>query len=177
MTGAADVSFPPQGRGLLYRDAGLHIGWQNTVLVSLCLLLENFPRRHGYHARPNAFGQKVFVGFGCKADFASRRDDDHLRISAGCIREHVGSLRNTGCRRIFTAIESGQRLTRQCQYRGLVPQLHDVAVCLDYLVGVARPYSDKSRYRTQAYQVFDWLMSRPIFAVAHGLMGKDKERG
>src|SRR2546423_1477601 len=93
-------------------------------------------------------GEQLLVGFHSQADFASGSDDDHLRISARSIREHVCTLRDTRCGRILSAIESRQRLTRQCQYRGLVPPLHDIAVSLDHLVGVAGPYGDKSWCRT-----------------------------
>src|ERR1041384_2110709 len=56
-------------------------------------------------------------------------------------------------------------------------QLQDKAIGLDDFVGVAWPNSRESRYRTQRYQMLDWLVSRTIFAIAHRLMREYEQRG
>src|SRR5215510_7818318 len=116
----ANISFPAKGGGLLHGYSCFHIWWQHAFTIGRGLVLENLPRRHRDDARTNSFGEQLLVRLHCKADLAARGDDDHFRISAGTICEHVGSLRNAGGGRILAAIKSWQGLSRQREHRGLV---------------------------------------------------------
>src|SRR5437899_1881592 len=49
-------------------------------------------------------------------------------------------------------------------------QLQDVTISLDHLVGVRRPKRHQSRNGTQRRQMFDRLVSRAVFSVAHGIV-------
>ena len=102
---AADVPLPPERGGLLDRDARRHAGRQHAVPILLGLALEDLPRRHRHHARADAFGDQLAVRFGGEAQLAARRDEDHLRIAARRIREHVGAARNTRRRGVDVAVQ------------------------------------------------------------------------
>src|SRR5262249_38521074 len=104
-------------------------------------------------------------------------DEDHFWISAGSVCEHIRSLRDAGGRGILVAVEGGKRLTRQCQDRGLMAQLHDKAVCLDHFVPIARAQSDQSRYCPQRDEGVHRLVCRTILSIADGVMREYKDRG
>src|SRR2546428_13079688 len=90
LTGGANVSFPTKGGGLLHGNARLHIRRENALTVILCLMIENLPGRHRYHARANAFGTQLLMRLNRHTYFAARGDDDDFGISARSIGEHVG---------------------------------------------------------------------------------------
>jgi len=52
-------------------------------------------------------------------------------------------------------------------------QLHDVAECLDYLIGVAGTYRDQSGNGAQRGKMLDWLMGRAIFSDSDRIMGEN----
>src|SRR6266581_8655495 len=112
LTGGSNISFPTYRGGLLYRDACLDVGWEDAVPVFFRLVIENLPRRHGDQARADAFSNQRLVRFHRKADFASRRNDDYLRIAARRVSKHVHTLRDAGGRSVSAAIEGRQRLAR-----------------------------------------------------------------
>ena len=58
-----------------------------------------------------------------------------------------------------------------------MPQLKDVAVGLHDLVGVAGPERDQPGDGAQRQELLHRLMRRAVFAVAHGVVRKDKEGG
>src|SRR5262249_54505506 len=132
---------------------------------------------HRHYAGANPFADQLLVSRDGKADLTARRDDDHFWIAPGGIREHIGPLRNAGSRRILFAIESGKRLTRQGQDRGLMAQLHDKAISLDYFVGVAGAQSYQAGDGSQRNEMLDWLVSRTILAISHGVMSENKQTG
>ena len=166
----------PKVEALLHRDPSFHVGRQNAVAVRLRLVVENLPRGHRHYARANAFCVQLLMGCDRQANFAARSDDDHFWVSAGSICEHIGALRDSGSRGILTAIESRQGLTRQRQHCGLVAQLHDETVCLDYFIGISWSQCDQPRYRTQGNKMLDRLVGRAVLAVAHGVMRENENR-
>ena len=85
--------------------------------------------------------------------------------------------RDSGGRRVLAAIQGRQRLARQHQHGRLVAQLHDVAIGLDDLVGVAGPQHDQPGNGAQRRELLDRLVGRAVFAVAHGVVGEDENRG
>ncbi len=123
-------------------------------------MLEDLPRWHRYHARPDAIGTQLLVRLDGKTDLASGGDQDDVGLPPGAIGEDVG-----------------QRLPRQCQDCGHVAELHDVAVRLDDLVGVGRPQGDQPGDGAQRGELLHGLMRWPILAVAHGVVREDEDRG
>jgi hypothetical protein len=56
-------------------------------------------------------------------------------------------------------------------------QLHYVPVCFDDFVSVTGPQHNQAWNGAQRRKMFDWLMGRPIFAVAHGVMRENEYCG
>ena len=71
----------------------------------------------------------------------------------------------------------GKWLAGQRQHSRFVTQLHDVAVGFDNLVGVARSQSHQAGNCPQRSQMLYRLMSRTVFAVAHGVVCENKMVG
>src|SRR5271157_330743 len=55
-----------------------------------------------------------------------------------------------------------------------MPQLHDVAVSLDDLVGITGTQRDQPWDCAQGRELLDGLVSRTVFTVTHGVMGKNE---
>src|SRR5882757_8276282 len=58
-----------------------------------------------------------------------------------------------------------------------MPKLHHVPICLDNFVGVTGPQQNQPRNGAQRREVFDRLVSRAVFSVAHGVMSENENRG
>src|SRR5258708_4730352 len=58
-TTRANVTFPPEGRGLFYRDTRSHVGWQHLISVFLRLVFEDVPRGHRDHTRLDTFSDQL----------------------------------------------------------------------------------------------------------------------
>src|SRR5262249_28361037 len=81
------------------------------------------------------------------------------------------------CRRVLAAVQGRQGLPRQRQQRRLVPQLHDVAIGLDHLVGVGRSQHHQPRLGAERRKLLYRLMSGSVLAVSHGIVRKHKDGG
>src|SRR5580704_14140311 len=77
-SGTARIPLPSESGRLLNCDARLHCAWQHTVPVLLTLVFEDIPRRHRYHARVEALGEKRFMRVHNETNFAPRGNQDHL---------------------------------------------------------------------------------------------------
>src|SRR5208282_3604092 len=77
------VALPTESRGLLHRDASLHLRRQDAVAVLARLLLEDVPGRHGHHPRANALGEQRLVCRDGQAELAAGGNQHHLRLAAG----------------------------------------------------------------------------------------------
>src|SRR5262245_41534310 len=78
----ANIAFPAESRCLLHRDARRHLRGQDLILILLCLMLEDVPRRHRDHARADTLSDELLVGFYSQTDFTPRGDQNHFRIPA-----------------------------------------------------------------------------------------------
>src|SRR5712692_4826434 len=78
----ANVSFPSESRCLLHRDTRRHLGWQDLILILLCLMLEDIPGRHRDHARADALSAELLVRLHRETDFTPRGDKNHFRVPA-----------------------------------------------------------------------------------------------
>src|SRR4029453_19461920 len=90
--------------------------------------------------------------------------------------KQLGATSSSRCRRVLAAIESGERLARQCQHHRRMAQLHNVSISLNHFIGIAGSQGNEPGYRTQRNKVLDGLMSWTIFTIAHGVVRKDKNR-
>ncbi len=106
----AGVAFPAKRGRLLDGDARRNGGREYARAVLVALLLENVPRRHGDHARPDAFSQKRVVRIGGENDLAARRYQNDLRLAFGRVRQHVSAAREAGGGRESLAVERRQGL-------------------------------------------------------------------
>jgi citrate lyase beta subunit len=109
-----------------------------------------------------------------QGDLAARADEDDVGQAARGLRHHIGAPRHAGGRGIFAAIECRQSLARQCDHGRLMPQLQDMAIGLDDLVGIARSQHDQAGNGAQRDQLLHRLMGRSVLAIAHGVMGEDE---
>src|SRR5262249_6594889 len=110
-------------------------------------------------------------------DFTPRRDEDHLGVSAGGIREDVGAARDARGRRVFVAIERGESLPRERQDGRLMAELEDITVGLHDFVGIAWPQYDQARDGAQRYELLDGLMGGTVLSVSHGVVREHDESG
>src|SRR5215472_15266207 len=124
---ASNVTLPPKGRGLLNSEASGHFWRKNAVTVFLRLMLKNFPGRHRNNARTDALGNKLFVSLDGETQLTASRDQNELGIAVWSVGKYIRAFSHTRCRRVFGAVQSGQRLTRKCQHGRLVPQLQDIS--------------------------------------------------
>src|ERR1043166_5815111 len=76
-----DVALPAESRGLLHRDARRHLRRQHCILILLWLMLEDVPGWHRHHARPDALGNKLLVGFYSDTHLTARCDENHFRVA------------------------------------------------------------------------------------------------
>src|SRR5258705_2447480 len=153
------------------------MGQQDNLAIRLRLVLKDVPGGHGNHSRMDTFGKQIFMSIYSKTNFTATGDEDDLRVRAGRVGEYIRPARDTRGGRIPASIQCPQGLARQYRHRRLMLQLHDIAVSLNDLVGVARPQRDQSRNGAQRQQVFHGLVRRAIFAVAHRVVCEDKNGG
>ena len=106
------------------------------------------------------------MGLYRETDFATLRDENHLGIPTGGIREDVGAASNPRRWSVLGSVQGRQRLTRQGQHGWLVAQLHDVAVGFDNLVRISRTKCDKARDGPQGRKLFYRLVCRSILSIA-----------
>src|SRR5438874_4013030 len=161
----ADIAFPAERGALLYRDSGRYRGRQHTVLIIWRLVLKDIPGWHRDDARPDVLGEQLFVGLHSERNLAARRNQDDLRVAAGRISEDIGTAHDPARRRVFAPIQGRQGLTRQRQYSRPMTQLKDVPVCLNHLIGIARPQRGEPGDGPQRYQLLDRLVGRTILPV------------
>ena len=112
-----------------------------------------------------------------EAQLAARADQDQLGAATWRIGHHVGSVGQAGGRGVAAAIERGQWLPGQHENRRLMPELENHAIGLDDLVGITRPDHDQPGHRPPGDQLLHGLVGRTVFAVAHGVVREDEERG
>ena len=112
-----------------------------------------------------------------EADLAARRDEDHFRLAARSVAEHIGAARDPGRRRVLAAVQCRQGLPRQRQHGRLVSQLDNIAIGLDDLIGVAGPQHHQAGLGAEGSKLLHRLVRRAVLAVTHGIVGEHKDRG
>ena len=169
----ADIAVPPEGGGLLDRDAGGDVRRQDLVAVGLVLLLEELPRRHRDHARADALGLQRLVGADAELHLAAGRHQDDLRLAALAVGEDVGTAGDAGGGRVLGAVDRRQCLARQHDAGRLVAHRQHRPPGLGHLVGVGGAEHEQARDRAQADQLLDRLVGGPILADADRIVGED----
>src|SRR5262249_35803946 len=123
----------------------------------------------------DALLRKLLVSIERKSYLASGGDKNQFWILARWIREHIGSPSHSGGRRVLAAINGRHRLSSERDYGRFMPQLHRIAIALNYFVCIRRTQDNKSGNCAQRAEMLDRLMSRSIFAVAHCLVCEDEQ--
>ena len=94
----------------------------------------------------------------------------------GRIGQHVGAAGDAGRGGVAAAVQGGQRLARQHQRHGLVPDRHDHPPGLDDLVGVAGPHVDHAGHGADRGDLLDGLVGGPVLADADRVVGVDVDQ-
>src|SRR5205823_5704354 len=172
----ADVTLPSEGGSHLDRNSRRHIRRKHTLFVAGVLLFEEFPRGHADDARLDAVGPEHLVSLDAKAKFTAAGHEDYIGLSPVRIGQDVSSFGDSGCRRIFGAIESRNSLARKHERGGTMAESQDDLVCLDHFIGIAWSENDHVGHGAKRSQLFDGLMRGPVFSESDGVMRKDENR-
>ena len=76
------------------------------------VVLENFPRRHAYHAGFDSLGLEVFKRLYTERDFAAGAKQQHFGFTIISIRENICAALHARRRGVFRAVENRYRLPR-----------------------------------------------------------------
>ena len=116
----ADVALPAKRGAHFHGDARGHMRGKDAFAIGGVLLLEEFPTGHADHAALNARGFEIFVCFDAEAQLASAGHEDYLGLAALGVRENVSAFGDSGRRRVFSTIESGNGLAGEYEGSGRV---------------------------------------------------------
>ncbi len=134
--------------------------------------LEQLPARHRDTAHCDAFGLQALRRRDDQSDLGAARDQDHLGLPPGRIREHVCAAAQTLCRRVAIAVERRHVLPGQHQGDRVSPGLQRDAPRHRRFVRVAGPNHDQVRNRAQRGELLHGLVRRPVLAERDAVVGE-----
>ena len=137
-------------------------------------MVEDFPGRHRNYPGSNALREQLVVGLQGQNDFAAGSDKDDLGFTAGGVGENISTMCHTRRRCVLGSVKGRQGLAREYQDHGLVSQSHDDSIGFNHFIGVGGPQCNQPWDGAQRRQVFYWLVSGTVLAIAHGVVSEDE---
>ncbi len=146
---------------------------QHAFLVLIRLHLKQLPRRHAYHACPDAFCVELFKCLDSELDFRACCEQQNLWIRRAY--QNIRTTRNVLSRGILRLIQYRQLLTSQrddCRTRAMFECILP-GICR--FICVRGTEDDKARHCTQRRKMLHCLVSRAVFPKPDTLVCVDED--
>ena len=167
------VFSPAKGGGSFDGDSALAVGRDERLSVSITLLFEQFPARHGDYTNLLAFRGELLASNARQLQFSTRSHQDAVnRFTGGFTLDDVRTLCDAffrGTRQVRNNL-SGQGQSRRSLVGGT---FNGDLVRTHGFVTIGRTHHKHTRHGSVRGQVLNRLVSRSVFPDANGIVGHD----